>query len=106
MASIKCEGLTVGAPIEIVLREGWLLQIDKNTNPTTFTIYHGKKSMSFDSDTMDVLCRRQYGLRLAKGRRQMKLEPEILDALVEYAPVIQWLEGGACDPSNEQPHSQ
>jgi hypothetical protein len=95
MGSLKCDGLSVGSPVEIELNAGWLLQIDNQTSPTTYTIYHGKKSMSFNSQTMTCLCNRAYGIRLVKGRRQMKLPPEVLHSLVDYAAVIQWVDAQA-----------
>lgn len=95
MATVKCDGVAVGSPVEIVLKQGWLLQIDKQTTPVSYTIYHGKKSMSFHSETMGDLCNRRYGVRLSRGRRQMKLPAGVLDSLVEYGPVIQWIDNSS-----------
>lgn len=105
MATLKCDGVTVGSPVEILLKQGWLLQIDNQTTPVTYTVYHGKKSMSFLSDTMGALCNRRYGVRLSRGRRQMKLPSDVLDAMVEYGPVIQWVDSGSqimTPPSTEK----
>lgn len=93
MASIKCDCKKVGEPFEIKLADGWLLQIEKEGDErTSYTINHGKKSMTFNSEVMRALCHRKYGIRLTKGRRQMKLPSEILDSVVEYTPIIEWID--------------
>ena len=46
--------------------------------------------MTFNSNVLMNLCPRNYGLRLTKGRRQMHLPPDLLQAFVDNALFFQW----------------
>ena len=50
----------------------------------SFTLTHGKKSMTFGKDVLKDLSTRNYGIRLALGRKQMFLTADVLQAFVEY----------------------
>lgn len=75
---------------EIELADGWFINIDGSKNPTLYTITQRfrKKSMTFHANVMEDLCNRNYGLRLAKGRRQMVLPPHVLQGFVDNENVI------------------
>lgn len=74
------------------LIEGWFLSIDKSASPFLYTLRRGKRSMTFNSNVLMNLCLRNYGLRLTKGRRQMHLPPDLLQAFVDNALFFQWFD--------------
>ena len=83
MASIKTSKIDLDKTFQMELCSGWVLDINTSTVPTTYTLTHGKKSMSFQSDVTKRLITRDYGIRLALGRRQMDLPKEVLQAFVD-----------------------
>ena len=64
MAQLKTDKITLTRDFQLDLCDGWTLSIDVNTVPTNYTLTHGKKSINFDSNTMQTLCSREYGVRL------------------------------------------
>lgn len=94
MASIKSAKVELPKTFQIELAKGWLLDIDTNTVPTKYTLTHGKKSMSFHSEVAKDLCTRNYCVRLAHGRRQMTLPPDILQAFADYEVFLNWYDAG------------
>ena len=51
---------------------------------------HRKKSLTFHSALVKDLCSRNYGIRLAKGRRQMVLTPQVLQGFVDFETSLSW----------------
>lgn len=90
MANLKSDKITLKNDFQIRLDDGWILGIDRDCSPTTYTLSHGKKSINFDSDVMKSLCLRQYGIRLVKGRKQMIVPANILQNFVDYTVFLQW----------------
>lgn len=90
MASIKTDKISLKHSFQMVFDDGWLLTIDKDTTPTQYTLSHGKKSINFDSDVMNRLCQRMYGIRLVKGRKQMIVPAPVLQQFVDYSIFLQW----------------
>lgn len=90
MASIKSDKKVIDKTFQFEIVPEWYLDIEVLVNPVRYTLTHGKKSMSFYSSVAKDLCTRNYGLRLAKGRRQMILPPHVLQAFVEHASFISW----------------
>lgn len=79
---------------ELEIAEQWWLKIDGDTLPITYTLTHGKKFMSFHGEVMKDLCTRNYGYRLAKGRRQMVLPPHVLQGFVDNEKLIRHYDNG------------
>lgn len=100
MASIKSSKISLPKIFQLELSPGWLLNIDTNVVPTQYTLVHGKKSMNFDTTVASDLCRRNYSIRLAMGRRQMVIPPEVLQAFSDHEIFLQWydtsLQGQGC----------
>lgn len=94
MASIKSAKIELPKSFQIELTKGWMLDIDTSSVPTKYTLTHGKKSMSFDSEVAKDLCTRNYCIRLAQGRRQMTLPPDILQAFCDYEVFLNWYDTG------------
>ena len=46
--------------------------------------------MTFNSDVVNKLCTRQYGIRLVRGRTQMIIPPHVRQNFVENRVFIQW----------------
>lgn len=90
MASIKTEKISLLRDFQFELTDGWFLAIDVNSNPIKYTLIHGKKSMTFHSCITKDLCSRNYSIRLAKGRRQMVVPPQVLQAFVDYETFLSW----------------
>lgn len=90
MASIKSSKIELPKVFQIELTPGWILGIEVDTLPTTYTLTHGKKSMTFYSEVAKDLCGRNYGIRLAQGRRHMLVPPEVLQAFSENEIFIMW----------------
>lgn len=90
MATIKSSKIDLPKSFQIELCHGWVLDIDTNVIPSVYTLTHGKKSMTFHSEIAKDLCTRNYGVRLALGRRQMKVPPEVLQAFSEYEIFLKW----------------
>jgi len=80
MAYIKTDKVTLPSEFHFELIPGWTMDMEKDR----FTLTHGKKSMTFDMTVLQDLCSRNYGIRLAKGRKQMMLTPDVLQSFVEY----------------------
>ncbi len=93
MASLKTEKVCLPNEFQLELVPGWTLNINTETKPTQYTLVHGKKSMTFHHHVMKDLCARNYGIRLAKGRRQMNLPPIVLQAFVDYEMFLMWYDG-------------
>ena len=90
MATIKTGKVCLPENFYIEIAPGWYLDIDVRTSPKKYTLTHGKKSMSFLSNVTKDLCSRNYGIRLANGRRQMVLPPHVLQAFVDYETFLSW----------------
>ena len=99
MTSIKTEKVNLTRDFQIEIASGWFLDIDTESNPIKYTLLHGKKSMSFHSNVARDLCSRNYGLRLAKGRRQMVIPPHVLQAFVDHEIFISWYDPNICQQS-------
>lgn len=69
---------------EIEVAEQWFLNIDGSSTPIKYSLSHKKRSMTFHAEVMKDLCTRNYGIRLAKGRRQMVLPPHVLQGFVDH----------------------
>ena len=80
MASFKTDKISLRKDFQIEIVKGWFLNIDVQS----------KKSMTFHSDIMKDLCSKNYGIRLAKGRRQMILPPYVLQAFVDHETFSRW----------------
>ena len=93
MATLKTEKVSLSNEFQLELVPGWILHINTETKPTQYTLVHGKKSMTFHYHVMKDLCARNYGIRLAKGRRQMILPPIVLQAFVENEMFLMWYDG-------------
>ena len=46
--------------------------------------------MTFDANVASDLCRRNYSIRLAMGRRQMIVPPEVLQAFADNDIFLRW----------------
>ena len=79
-ATIKTDCIRVPTDFRFELCPGWTLEMEKDR----FTLTHGKKSMTFDRRVLQDLMTRNYGLRLAMGRKQMVVTPDALQAFVDY----------------------
>ena len=90
MAELKTDKITLPNEFKIDLLEGWTLSIDLNAFPSKYTLTHGKKSMSFNSEVMKKLCCRDYGIRLVRGRTQMIIPAQVLESFVLNNVFIQW----------------
>lgn len=90
MATIKSSKINLPKIFQIELFPGWTLDIDTNTMPSRYTLTHGKKSMTFDALVTSDLCTRNYSLRLALGRRQMVVPPEVLQAFSDHEIFLKW----------------
>lgn len=90
MVSIKTEKIALPQDFQIEIVKGWFLDIDVQSSPIKYTLTHGKKSMTFHSNVLKDLCSRNYGIRLAKGRRQMVLPSSVLQAFVDYETFLTW----------------
>ena len=90
MASIKTDKVSLPKDFQIEIMAGWFLDIDIQSNPIKYTLTHGKKSMTFHSNVTKDLCTRNYGIRLAKGRRQMVLPSTVLQAFVDHETFLSW----------------
>ena len=80
----------VSLPPQFELSPGWFLDIDVESSPVKYTLTHRKKSMTFHSAVVKDLCSRNYGIRLAKGRRQMVLTPQVLQGFVDFETFLSW----------------
>ena len=90
MAELKTDKILLPKDFQIDLQDGWTLDIDIQNTPTKYTLTHGKKSISFNTNVTMNLCSRNYGIRLVKGRRQMVIPPHILQSFVEYDEFLKW----------------
>ena len=90
MATIKSSKINLPKIFQLELCPGWLLNIDTNITPTQYTLTHAKKSMTFDANVASDLCRRNYSIRLAMGRRQMIVPPEVLQAFADNDIFLRW----------------
>ena len=90
MAAIKSSKINLPKIFQLELSPGWLLDIDTNIIPTQYTLTHGKKSMTFDTGVTQDLCRRNYSIRLAMGRRQMVVPPDVLQAFSDHEVFLKW----------------
>lgn len=107
MATLKTDKLRLQESFQFQIVNGWYLDIDTQSSPIKYTLTHGKKSMSFHSTVTKNLCTRNYGIRLAKGRRQMILPPHVLQAFVEHETFLSWFDRSintsqCSDPSAHQ----
>ena len=102
MATLKSDKKLIEQCFQVEIIDGWFLDINTNVVPTTYTLTHGKKSMSFHSDVARELCQRDYSLRLARGRKQMVLPPHVLQAFVEYETFIMFIQSSADVASSER----
>ena len=85
---IKTDKIDIPTDFSFELCPGWTLDMEKDR----FTLCHGKKAMTFDKKVLQDLMSRNYGLRLAMGRKQMFITPDALQAFVEYETFFQfWL---------------
>ena len=94
MATLKTDKIVLQKDFQIVLDDGWILSININTVPTTYTLIHGKKSISFNTREAMKLCCRDYGIRLVRGRRQMVVPSHVLQSFVDNALFLQWYDPG------------
>lgn len=92
MAELKTSKIVLPLEFSFQLNEGWDLSIDTNCYPVKYTLKHGKKSMTFNSDVIHKLCTRNYGIRLVRGRTQMIIPPHVLQSFVENSVFIEWYE--------------
>ena len=92
MATLKSDKKVIEHGFQVEIVDGWFLDINTNVFPITYTLTHGKKSMTFYSDVATELCQRDYSLRLAHGRKQMVLPPKVLQAFVEFETFIMFVE--------------
>ncbi len=90
MATIKTSKVNLPKVFQIELAPGWSLDIDTNTVPTRYTLTRGKKSMTFDGNVVKDLITRNYSIRLALGRKQMIVPPEVLQAFTEHEIFLKW----------------
>ena len=90
MASLKTDKISLPKDFQIEIVPGWFLDIDIQSNPVKYTLTHGKKAKTFHSDIHKDLCSRNYGIRLAKGRRQMILPPSVLQAFADHETFLRW----------------
>ena len=92
MAEIKSGKIELPQLFNLELGCGWTLTIDISTVPSTYTLTHGKKSMSFNFAVIQKLCSREYDIRLVRGRRQLVIPSHILQSFVDNSTFIQWYE--------------
>ena len=90
MAQLRTDKIVLSKDFQLDFGNGWTLNIDVRSSPVNYTLTHGKKSINFDSNTMQTLCSREYGVRLVKGRRQMVVPPHVLQSFVDNAVFLQW----------------
>ena len=90
MASLRSFKVALPTPFKIILCPGWTLDIHTDMQPTIYTLTHGKKSMTFQSNITQDLISRNYSLRLGSGRREMVLPPEVLASFVEHETFLTW----------------
>ena len=90
MSSIKSDKISLCGGFQFEICDGWFLEIDNDCTPVKYTLSHGKKSMSFHSSVMKDLVARNYSIRLAKGRKQMIVPPQVLQAFVEHETFLSW----------------
>lgn len=90
MAQLKTDKITLSKDFQLDFDDGWTLSIDVQSKPINYILTHGKKSINFDSNVMQTLCSRQYGVRLVKGRKQMVIPPHVLQNFVDNAIFLQW----------------
>ena len=90
MACIQSSKLNLPKVFQLEIAPGWMLDIDTNVSPTKYMLTHGKKSMTFDADVTRDLCNRNYSVRLALGRKQMTVPPEVLQAFCDHEMFLTW----------------
>jgi hypothetical protein len=90
MATIKACTYEVGKEVQWELCPDWYVGLDTTTHQ--YALMHGKKTITFHSDIAKQLCRRQYGIVLANGRRRMEIPPHVLQAFVDHDLTFQWLD--------------
>lgn len=90
MACIKTSKIILPKIFQLEISPGWILDIDTSSIPSKYTLTHGKKSMTFDNQIAKDLCTRNYSVRLAMGRRQMVVPPEVLQAFYEHEIFLKW----------------
>ena len=106
MACIKTGKVSLPKDFQFELSPGWFLDIDVESSPVKYTLTHGKKSMTFHSAVVKDLCSRNYGIRLAKGRRQMVLTPQVLQGFVDFETFLSWYDSSLISQPIGCPHSQ
>jgi hypothetical protein len=92
MAALKTEKISVEQVFQFELCSGWFLSIDNTVNPIQYTLTRGKKSINFNSQVISNLCKRNYGVRLVKGRKQMNLPPHVLQAFIDNEAFLYWFD--------------
>jgi hypothetical protein len=102
MAELKTDKICLKNDFQIPFGDGWTLIIDRDCTPTTYTLTHGKKSITFDSHVMRKLCSRQYGIRLVKGRKQMNVPAHVLQNFVDYSVFLDWYDPNFLDENIDQ----
>jgi hypothetical protein len=90
MSSIKSDKIFVSPGFQFEIYDGWFIEIENESSPVKYTLMHGKKSVSFHSDVMKDLIKRNYSIRLAKGRKQMIVPPQVLQAFVDHEIFFSW----------------
>jgi hypothetical protein len=94
MSAIKSDKISLCPGFQFEICDGWFIEIENDSLPVKYTLIHGKKSVSFNSDVMKDLVARNYSIRLAKGRRQMIVPPQVLQAFVDYEIFFSWYDHG------------
>ena len=54
--------MSLTSSFQIELAPNWILEIDAQYKPAKYTLIHGKKSLSFQSDVIKDMCARNYGV--------------------------------------------
>ena len=90
MGCIKTDKVLLPVDFQFEISPGWFIDIKVESSPIKYMLTHGKKSMTFHSAVVKDLCSRNYGIRLAKGRRQMILTLQVLQGLVDFETFLNW----------------
>ena len=90
MASIKTGTIALPTTFQLEIYPGWFLDINVKSNPSTYCLTHGKKSMMFHPNITKDRLTRNFGVRLVKGRKQMIIPPAVLCAFPEHETFLTW----------------
>ena len=90
LTELKSGKIELSQQFNFDLSHDWILTIDLSTVPTTYILTHGKKSMCFNYEVICKLCRREYDVRLVRGRRQLVIPSQVLQSFVDNSVFIQW----------------